>query len=583
MPQTKKLNYQLVSQLINYKPKNRLIFARSFTKIVVERLWEVLANKKTLFGHHSLPTSEIFAFESCPIPQNAADIAKEFGEKTASLNIISAGYFIGSVYTALIPKEVRSKYGVFYTPPAIVHRLLDKAEEAGIDWSTASVLDPGCGGGAFLAPVAGRIADAIGNNKKEKIIDHISMKLRGIEIDPFAAWLSQIFLELMIVEKCDIQDQSIPVVVEIKDTLAKRPQEPGYDLIIGNPPYGKTKLSKEQREFFKRSLYGHANLYGLFTDQALYHARKGGLVAYVTPTSFLSGQYFKQLRSLLSTAAPLVSVDFISTRSGVFDNVLQETLLAIFRKGGRNRTGRSSVLKVDSPGKAEVVTAGKYWLPSKDSSPWIIPRLKKQSKLVQRLHKMSCRLKDYGYNVSTGPLVWNRHKTQLRFTFSEGCYPLIWAESVTPSGQFLFKAEKINHQPFFMPRDHEKWVVTKCPCVLLQRTTAKEQKRRLIASELPQNFIKKFGGVVVENHLNMIKPIDGKPMITPATIAVFFNSSALDSVFRCINGSVAVSAYEIEAMPLPDIDQALEIQTLIQQGIRSDEINNRLERIYAHH
>ena len=41
---------------------------------------------------------------------------------------------------------------------------------------------------------------------------------------------------------------------------------------------------------------------------------------------------------------------------------------------------------------------------------------------------------------------------------------------------------------------------------LVQRTTAKEQNRRLIAAELPASFIKKHGAVVVENHVNMVRP-----------------------------------------------------------------------------
>ncbi len=67
----------------------------------------------------------------------------------------------------------------------------------------------------------------------------------------------------------------------------------------------------------------------MFTDLALRHARPGGIVAYVTPTSFLAGSYYQNLRRLLASEAPPVRMDFVEARRGVFDDVLQETLLAV--------------------------------------------------------------------------------------------------------------------------------------------------------------------------------------------------------------------------------------------------------------
>jgi adenine-specific DNA-methyltransferase len=39
--------------------------------------------------------------------------------------------------------------------------------------------------------------------------------------------------------------------------------------------------------------------------------------------------------------------------------------------------------------------------------------------------------------------------------------------------------------------------------VLVQRTTAKEQHRRLISAEMPAELIAQHGRITVENHLNM--------------------------------------------------------------------------------
>ena len=108
-----------------------------------------------------------------------------------------------------------------------------------------------------------------------------------------------------------------------------------FDLVIGNPPYGRVTPDPMRRAFFQRSVYGHANLYGVFTDIALRWTKPGGVIAYLTPTSALGGQYFVALRKLLAKEAPPVAIDFVHARKGVFEDVLQETLLALYQRGAR--------------------------------------------------------------------------------------------------------------------------------------------------------------------------------------------------------------------------------------------------------
>lgn len=97
----------------------------------------------------------------------------------------------------------------------------------------------------------------------------------------------------------------------------------------------------------------------------------------------------------------------------------------------------------------------------------------------------------------------------------------------------------------------------------MQRTTAKEQNRRLIAAELPRAFVDEHGGVVIENHLNMIRPIANTSIIPSRILTTLLNSSIVDRAFRCISGSVAVSAYELEALPLPPRESTLPLDGLL--------------------
>lgn len=509
----------------------------------------------------------------------AAELARTLGRSAAALPMELACFQLSACYTAMLPQSVRSDWGAYYTPPVLTSRLLAMAEEAGVNWRTARVLDPACGGGAFLLPVAIKMREQLPKLSARKLLDHFATHLQGFEIDPFAAWLTRAWLEIAFADELAETGRQFPPVVRVGNSLIQTVEVKGFDLVVGNPPYGRVSLAHTLRQQYKRSLYGHANLYGLFTDLALRWAKPRGIIAYVTPTSFFAGEYFKALRALLAKEAPPIAVDFIDARKGVFEDVLQEALLATYQ---RSRTARPTIvhyLTIDRFGEAKVSAAGAFSLPTNGSDPWLAPRQPEQQRLVSRLSTMPTRLADWGYKISTGPLVWNRFKPQFRDRQIKSALPVIWAEAVTSDGRFVFRAEKRNHQPYFKPGPGDAWLQVKTPCVLLQRTTAKEQPRRLIAAELPVNFIKQHGGVIIENHLNMVKAV-GTPKVSAATVAAVLNSAIVDAAFRCISGSVAVSAFELEALPLPSVEDMQEIEHLIKRGTSSAQIDKALAALY---
>ncbi len=267
---------------------------------------------------------------------------------------------------------------------------------------------------------------------------------------------------------------------------------------------------------------------------------------------FLAGHYFKALRRLLHEQAPPVTLDLVESRKDVFADVLQEVALSTFRRG-RTEPRAECAMVLAERGGLTVRPTGTLVLPDDPEAPWALPRSPDDAAFVARLRQMPARLADWGYAVSTGPLVWNRHKARLHHAPAPGRVPVVWAEAVTQDGRFVLKATKRNHAPWFEPRGERDPNLVTRPCVLVQRTTAKEQHRRLICAEMPAEVIARHGGrVTVENHLNMIRPVVAEPKVPVAALAAFLATSTADRVLRCINASVAVSASELEAMPLPD-------------------------------
>ncbi|RXD01736.1 SAM-dependent methyltransferase [Sphingomonas sp. UV9] len=545
--------------------------AALFTRLAIETY------RDNARPHASL--SPPFAQPYGKLDKAAAALARTVGCEAAPLPVGEAAYFLTGLYTTLLAARERGALGAFYTPPALASRLLDLAEEQGINWEKARVLDPASGGGAFLLPAAERMMAVLPAAEPAFVLRQIGARLLGLELDPYAAGFGQSAIELLLADLTSAAGIAAPIVVRVTDTL-EEPPSAKFDLVIGNPPYGRVTLTPEQRLRFARGLYGHANLYGVFTDIAVRWTKKGGTIAYLTPTSFLSGHYYSALRELIAKEAPPAAIDFVHARRGVFEDVLQETLLAVYRRGAKPGRAQVHYLQVANEREARVIRNGTIGLPSPASQPWLAPREPRHSALIVAAEAMTARLKDWGYRVSTGPLVWNRYKDQMRQRPARGVHPLIWAEAVSANGCFAFRAEKRNHAPYFKIEARDAWLLVQEACVLVQRTTAKEQARRLIAAELPADFIAQHGGVVVENHLNMVRP-SARPAVSPATVAAVLNSKIVDQLFRCINGSVAVSAFEMEALPLPSAAAMRKVEALVGRGADSATIEYELAQLYG--
>lgn len=557
---------------------NPVEMARAFVHRVIESWWCALATPGLAVpGLRILPESVQIGV----LPPSVEALAMVLGEAAAELDPELAAYQVGLTYTGMLPRTYRAALGVYYTPPVLTARLLEQVDQSGLDWTTCRVLDPACGGGAFLAPVARRILSAISDCDPRIKFENIANRLRGFEIDPFAAWMSRVMLDMVLIPVVRAVGRELPDVVEVRDSLRAPAAFGDFDLVIGNPPYGRVRLNPDDRGRFSRSLFGHANQYGLFTDLALQHARAGGVVAYVTPTSFLAGEYFKNLRTLLRRTAAPVTIDFVAVRKGVFADVLQETLLATFKIGRSSNSVNVHCVSPTSDTQAHIESAGEIPLPSEPAAPWILPRTAEQASLASVLARFEHRLSDWGYSVSTGPLVWNRHKDQLAEVPDDRCYPLIWAEAVRPDGTFRWQADRRNHTPWFRVLDGDEWLIVDRPCVLVQRTTAKEQARRLIAAPLPQEFLVRHDAAVVENHLNMVRPRVRRPVVSVEVLTAFLNSAAADRAFRCVSGSVAVSAYELEALPLPAPGALTSLSRLVRSGSNRCRIDETCEKLYA--
>lgn len=488
-----------------------------------------------------------------------------------SIALASTGYDLGGFYAAALSPQVRARHGRHYTPALMAEELWSMARRAlGFRQGVAQRLpglirDPACGAGALLLPALGEHLAAMRHADPQVVLAGLPHLIEGIDADPAAVWLANVVLGARMLPLLAAtplrRRQPLPALARVGDGL--QANQTLTRVIVMNPPYGRVRLTPEERERFAATLYGHANLYGLFLAAALEHLdARSGVLAAVIPTSFTAGLYFRNLRAVIARNAPLREAAFVVARDKVFAGVLQETCLAVFsRRRCQNATisslngTRTNVARVKSP---------------RGEGPWLLPRRSDDAPVAAAAIDMPLTLARAGWRASTGPLVWNRRRRDLYARPGRNRVPVLWAADF--DGGVLHRDPARNHLRYLElrePSDPVVMVLTE-PAVLVQRTTAPEQSRRLVASDLTAELIQQWGGaVVVENHVNVLRPTTANPLLGHRLLARLLATSTLDKVMRCISGSVAVSAYELEALPLPAADVLGQWDTLRGESLEA--------------
>lgn len=215
-------------------------------------------------------------------------------------------------------REERRRRGAFYTPPALVEWVLDRAL-AGVP-AGAPVLDPACGAGHFLVAAARRVGVAA---------------VHGSDLDAEAVAIAR---ERLAAEDPTVPPEQIAAQVVVADGLEAWAGR-RFAAVVGNPPFlGQLRRrTSGQSEGSRRGLGAYTDTSAVFLHRALDLVGDGGVVALVQPLSVLAARDAGPVRAAVAERGAIT--DFWCSARPVFDGTPVLTCVPVVRVGARPATG----------------------------------------------------------------------------------------------------------------------------------------------------------------------------------------------------------------------------------------------------
>lgn len=204
-----------------------------------------------------------------------------------------AGERLGAVYEDLLAarRERRRSAGAFYTPPALVGWVLDRALDPMPDGGPVpapTLLDPACGTGHFLVAAARRLGGTSG--------------VHGSDTDEVAVQICRFLLALA---DPGADPAAIAARVRVADGLTAWTGQ-RFDAVVGNPPF----LGQLRRRTAGETggLGAYTDTSAVFLHRALDLADEGGAVALVQPLSLLGARDAGRVRAAVRERGALTGL-----------------------------------------------------------------------------------------------------------------------------------------------------------------------------------------------------------------------------------------------------------------------------------
>jgi len=347
-----------------------------------------------------------------------------------------------------------------------------------------------------------------------------------------------------------------PSVVAEKDN-------PGFDAVVGNPPYDELSEDALGREIAERGFLeastvygavggGRLNWYHYFLLQSLALTRGNGCHSFIVPMSLLADQFTRSIRLHVLGNNRLRSVEAFPQKDDPGDRVFKEaklpTCVYVAMRGGRSDSFRVRVhpgkdIRLDLAGYlADLLTLQRLapenvGIPLVTQGGWELLRSIAQNDRLGRLH-------DCGAAPASGEIVFN--KAFRPYLTEDATQTLILRGSHVQRWEVVDEAKQ--GAPLYLRKERyvaaSRRAVGEFPFdsarVVYQECAAIDNWRRVIAAHLPE-------GNVCGHKICYFRDYKCSLM---ALLAVF-NSRLIDWLVTVLSTNNSLPAYLVGALPFP--------------------------------
>lgn len=398
-------------------------------------------------------------------------------------------------YLAARPKAERYPLGQFLTPRLIRDALLDQVKLV----PGMKVLDPGVGTGEFLKSCLEREPD---------------LALTGWDIDPQVLAVAR-----ELVPAARLECRSALEAVAAPELFADDPAEERFDLVIGNPPYFEMRgMSQQDRRRFADVISGRPNIFALFFKIGLDVLRPGGLLAYVVPPSMNNGAYFDALRTYITEVANVEYLHVIHDQTHFIDAQTSVQLITLRKGETESRRYTLDLGELSGSPRSRVIFT-------------------EERALLSESFADRRSLWSLGFQVTTGTIVWNTRKPDLRKEPSADAVPILWPHNIQPDrGEIVIDADH-RKRPQFIANVKPNLG----PAIVVNRITGSVGSGAIRCALVPAGM-----PYVAENHLNVITTRPGvRPSVPLETIVPLLRQEHIVDVIRRLTGNTQLSATEL--------------------------------------
>jgi adenine-specific DNA-methyltransferase len=483
---------------------------------------------------------------------------------------------LGQEACSALGARYRSGMGQFLTPPGVAGILASMFDQAEGD---VRLLDLGAGVGALTAAF---VEEALSREQKPRSLHLTVWEAEDAFIRPLERVLEECVkvgraagvATSYLVSRGDALRGAVEQVQE--DDLFTAPRgRHRFTHAIMNPPYRKINANSEARLLLRRAGLETSNLYTGFLWLAARLLETNGQMVAITPRSFCNGPYFLPFRNRFFGLMGLERLHVFDRRDALFsgDDVLQENLIMYARRGTKPRASvvlSSSHGLPSGNGRARTVPYSRVLDPA-DSGRVVHLALDVADDDVRgAVMGLPATLTGLGVGVSTGRVVDFRARDFLRKDPTEDTVPLIYP--VHFNGGCVHWPYPGSRKPnaLLAVSETEEMMVPNGVYVLVKRFTAKEERRRVVATVFrPVGNLASFATVGFENHLNYFHQggggMDGR---LAAGLALYLNSTVVDSYFRQFSGHTQVNATDLRGLRYPSRGQLCKLAEVAAAGLR---------------